>query len=163
MERLIEWLPANVPSDEQSCLVHGDFRLDNMIFDARASRACAPCSTGSCRRSAIRWPISPTTACRTTAHFAPRCRWARSPVKPAAFRPRQQHVAAYCRRTGRESIPNSFRFYLAFSFFRSASIVQGVYHRGLQGNASSAQEALSMRARTLAAAETGWRIVDEGA
>jgi aminoglycoside phosphotransferase (APT) family kinase protein len=70
-----------------------------------------------------------------------------------------EYVAQYCRRTGRDGIPG-FAFYLAFSFFRYASIVQGVYHRGLQGNASSRDGAKEMRARTIEAAQTGARIIE---
>jgi aminoglycoside phosphotransferase (APT) family kinase protein len=71
-------------------------------------------------------------------------------------------VAAYCRRVGRDKIAH-WPFYLAFSFFRSASIVQGVYHRGLQGNASSANEALLMRERAVTAANTGLMILERAA
>jgi aminoglycoside phosphotransferase (APT) family kinase protein len=160
MERLIEWLPAHVPSDDQTCLVHGDFRLDNMIFDPREPRV----------RAVLDWELS--TLGHPLADLAYNCMPYHGAFRTAVplrevageatgIPTEAEYVAAYCRRTGRESIPN-WRFYLAFSFFRSASIVQGVYHRGLQGNASSAQEALGMRARTLAASEAGWRIVNEG-
>jgi aminoglycoside phosphotransferase (APT) family kinase protein len=159
MERLIEWLPAHIPGDDQTCLVHGDFRLDNMIFDAHEPRV----------RAVLDWELS--TLGHPLADLAYNCmpyhgafRTAvplRDVAGDASGIPTEaQYVAAYCRGTGRASIP-AFGFYLAFSFFRSASIVQGVYHRGLQGNASSAQEALNMRARTLAASETGWRIASE--
>ena len=73
-----------------------------------------------------------------------------------------EYVAWYCERTGRERIPH-WHFYLAFSFFRYASIVQGVYHRGLRGNASSAGEAKTMRARAVDAADTGWRLAQRSA
>jgi aminoglycoside phosphotransferase (APT) family kinase protein len=73
-----------------------------------------------------------------------------------------EHVAEYCRRVGRAAVAD-WPFYLAFSFFRSASIRQGVYKRGLQGNASNAEEAMSMRARAAEAADTGWRLIEHGA
>jgi aminoglycoside phosphotransferase (APT) family kinase protein len=160
MDRLIEWLPRNIPSDDQTCLVHGDFRLDNMIFAAREPRV----------RAVLDWELS--TLGHPLADLAYNCMPYHGAFRTAVplrevageatgIPTEAQYVAAYCRRTGRDSIPN-WRFYLAFSFFRSASIVQGVYHRGLQGNASSAQEALNMRARTLSASEAGWRIVNEG-
>ena len=63
MNRLIDWLGANMPPDDgRVALVHGDYRIDNMIFDANA-RACSRCWTGSFRRSAIPSPISPISAC----------------------------------------------------------------------------------------------------
>ena len=61
MERLIAWLPAHLPPPQPTRLVHGDYRLDNMILASDAPQILSPCSTGSCRRSAIRWPISPIT------------------------------------------------------------------------------------------------------
>jgi aminoglycoside phosphotransferase (APT) family kinase protein len=156
MDRLIEWLPANVPDGDQTCLVHGDFRLDNMIFDPREARVLA----------VLDWELS--TLGHPLADLAYNCMpyhsTFRAPVPlsevagPASGIPtEQQYVAEYCERTGRESVAD-LRFYLAFSFFRSASIVQGVYHRGLQGNASSAEDALKMQARAMQAADTGWRL-----
>ena len=61
MERLIDWLPAHLPPAEPARLVHGDYRLDNMILAPDAPQDRSPCSTGSSRRSAIRSPISPIT------------------------------------------------------------------------------------------------------
>ena len=66
------------------------------------------------------------------------------------------YVAAYAERTGRDGIPD-FRFYLAFSCFRLASIVQGVYARGLQGNASSTN-AVEVGAKAPRLARIGWEI-----
>jgi aminoglycoside phosphotransferase (APT) family kinase protein len=70
------------------------------------------------------------------------------------------YVASYCRRTGRTEIPE-WHFYLAFSMFRLASILQGVYARGLQGNAASAQ-ALQRGAAARQIAEQGWAIASKG-
>jgi aminoglycoside phosphotransferase (APT) family kinase protein len=158
MERLMAWLPAHIPSDDQTCLVHGDFRLDNMIFHPHEPRVLA----------VIDWELS--TLGHPLADLAYNCMpyysTFRSPVPLAevagphtGIPTEQEYVERYCERAGREAIVD-FRFHLAFSFFRSASIVQGVYHRGLQGNASSAQDALQMHARALAAAEIGWRLAD---
>src|SRR5260221_12513121 len=62
MERLIEWLPKHIPGDEQTSIVHGDFRLDNTIFHPTEPRILAVLDWNS-RRSVIHWSISPTTAC----------------------------------------------------------------------------------------------------
>jgi aminoglycoside phosphotransferase (APT) family kinase protein len=69
-----------------------------------------------------------------------------------------EYVARYCERTGREGVPD-FAFYLGFSYFRLASIAQGVFHRGLRGNASSAEDAKGMRARAIEAATAGLSVV----
>ncbi len=61
MDQLIEWLPKHIPAGDETSIVHGDYRLDNMIFDRRG-RACSRSSTGSCRRWATRSPTSRITA-----------------------------------------------------------------------------------------------------
>ena len=66
------------------------------------------------------------------------------------------YIAMYCKRTGRERIHN-WNFYVAFGFFRLASIIQGVYKRGLQGNASSAS-ALGMKDAVDQTAASGWKV-----
>jgi aminoglycoside phosphotransferase (APT) family kinase protein len=73
----------------------------------------------------------------------------------------QEYVAAYCQRTGRASIPN-WNYYLAFSLFRLAAIVQGVYKRGLDGNASS-ETATKYGNRARAMADLAWSMVEKRA
>jgi aminoglycoside phosphotransferase (APT) family kinase protein len=70
----------------------------------------------------------------------------------------REFVSDYCKLTGRSS-DLDLRFYLAFSLFRYASIIQGVYKRGLSGNSSSGSDAVQYRARVEEAARTGWRLV----
>ena len=158
MDRLIAWLPANVPADDQTTVVHGDFLLNNMIFHPSEPRVLA----------VLDWELS--TLGHPLADVAYNCMPYHAPTRgapplhgvagPASGIPTQEeYVAQYCQRTGRDGIPD-FAFYLAFSFFRYASIVQGVYHRGLQGNASSRDGAKDMRARTIEAATTGVRIIE---
>jgi aminoglycoside phosphotransferase (APT) family kinase protein len=67
-----------------------------------------------------------------------------------------EYITMYCERTGRDRIPE-WNFYVAFGFFRLASIIQGVYKRGLDGNASS-KAALGMKAVVDSTAETGWKV-----
>ena len=72
----------------------------------------------------------------------------------------QEFVKEYCRQTGRQSIPN-WNFYLAFSFFRLASILQGVYKRGLMGTASSAT-ALERGRLTRSISDLAWSFIEKG-
>ena len=72
-----------------------------------------------------------------------------------------EYLAAYARRTGRKEVP-SFDFYLAFSLFRLAAIVQGVYKRGLDGNASS-ETATEYGNRAKALADMAWKMVEKRA
>lgn len=138
MEALIEWLPAQCPADTQRpALVHGDFRIDNLIFAHDAPRV----------RAVLDWELS--TLGNPLADLAYFCMCLRLPAKGhiAGLRGQdraalgvpeeQEMVAQYCALRGLPGIEN-WHFYLAFSFFRLASIAQGVKARALQGNASNA-------------------------
>ena len=139
MDRLIEWLPANIPSDDESSIVHGDFRVDNMIFHPTEPRVVA----------VLDWELS--TLGNPLADFAYNAMMYRMPphivaglggVDLAAFNipTEDEYVAAYCKRTGRASIPN-YHFYIAFNFFRLAAIFHGIKGRVIRGTASSVQAA----------------------
>ena len=137
MDRLIEWLPANLPEDDdQASLVHGDYRLDNVVFHPVESRALA----------LLDWELS--TLGHPYADLAYQCmqlRLSQDDVisglggvdrEELGIPTERQYVTAYCRRRGLEDIPH-WEFYIAFSFFRLAAILQGVLKRALDGNASS--------------------------
>ncbi len=159
MERLIEWLPAHRPQDEEVSLVHGDFRIDNLIFHPTEPRALA----------VIDWELS--TLGHPVVDFAYHCMAWR--VTPDEFRgirgydwaalgipDEAAYTAAYCAHTGRTALPN-WEYHLAFNMFRMAAILQGILARALAGNAAAADaKATGERARLMA--EAGWRIVTQG-
>ena len=138
METLINWLGNNMPADDgRVSLVHGDYRLDNMIFHAERPKVIA----------VLDWELS--TLGHPFADVGYLCMQLRMPDRAggiSGLRGRnlaelgipseEQYVAAYCRRMGIDSIEN-FGFYVAFSFFRLAAIVQGVAKRAADGNASN--------------------------
>ena len=137
MNRLIAWLGAHAPADDgRVALVHGDWRIDNMIFANDAPRLIA----------VLDWELS--TLGHPFADLAYQCMQWRLPnagefrglagVDRAALGLPDEaaYVAAYCRRARLEGIP-AWPFLIAFSFFRIAAIVQGVYKRALDGNASN--------------------------
>ncbi len=137
METLIEWLPANMPADDgKVALVHGDFRLDNMMFHPTEVKVLA----------LVDWELS--TLGHPYADLAYQCmqlRMKRTSNMPGLgdverislnIPTEEEYVAEYCERMGLEAIPN-WNFYLAFSFFRFAAILQGVKKRAIDGNASS--------------------------
>jgi len=137
MDELMKWLPKHMPADDgQVALVHGDYRLDNMIFHPTESRILA----------IVDWELS--TLGHPYADLAYQCMQWRLPNvgisrgladidRDALGIPSEsEYVAGYCRRTERDGISN-WTFCLAFSFFRLASIVQGVLKRSLDGNASN--------------------------
>src|SRR4051794_11855395 len=150
MDRLVEWLPQNVPADEpQARIIHGDFRCDNMVFDPAKPRV----------RAVLDWELS--TLGHPLADFSYHLMMYRMPdalggLDLAALNipSEADYVAAYCRRTGREAIPE-LDFYMAFNLFRLAGIVHGIKGRLARGNASSAHAA-EMAARLEPLAELAW-------
>jgi aminoglycoside phosphotransferase (APT) family kinase protein len=143
VETLIAWLAENMPPDDgRVSLVHGDFRLDNLIFDPVESRIIA----------VVDWELS--TLGHPLADLAYQCmQWhlpnagklrglADVDVRELGIPDEKTYVAAYLERTGMPAVEN-WPFHLAFCFFRLAAIVQGVKKRALDGNASS-QAALQM-------------------
>ena len=159
MEHLIDWLPQHIPADDQTRIVHGDFRIDNVIFHPGEPRALA----------VLDWELS--TLGHPMSDFAYHClMWRMSAgefrgladmdVKALGIPSEPEYVAAYCRRVGREPVPeHEWEYYMAFNLFRLAAIVQGVLARALQGNASN-QNALETGRRARALGEAGWRQVE---
>lgn len=135
MEELIAWMPDNIPDEDSVSIAHGDFRLENTMYHPTEPKMIAVLDW---ELSTIGHPLadlgynsmlyhidSPTMGTLTRVDFA-----------TSGIPDEDEYVAAYCRRTGREGIEN-WPFYVGFSIFRLASIAQGVYKRGLDGNASS--------------------------
>jgi aminoglycoside phosphotransferase (APT) family kinase protein len=157
MDNLIAWLPANIPAEDETSIVHGDYRLDNMIFHPIEPRILA----------VIDWELS--TLGNPLADFAYHVMYWR--LDPTVFRglagtdfaatgipSERDYVAAYCRRTGRGAIAH-WETYLAYNMFRLAAILQGIMKRFLDGTASSKKAEDSGR-RCRAVAEAGWREVE---
>ena len=159
MDNLIAWLPENIPASDETRIVHGDYRIDNVIFDPEEPRI----------RAVIDWELC--TLGHPLADFAYHCMVWRIP--PGVFRglggtdlpslgipTEREYVAAYCRRTGRDGIAErDWEYYMAYNMFRIAAIVQGVMARALQGNASSA-EALETGRAARPLAELAWSQVE---
>ena len=155
MDRLMEWLPAHIPPGDESGIVHGDYRVENLIFHPTEPRIVA----------IVDWELS--TLGHPLADLAYNCLTYHLPGEAlgrveavdsdrSGMPDEASYVAAYCRRTGRDGVPN-WNFYLAFSMFRLASILQGVYARGLQGNAASTY-ALQRGAAAKLIADKAWEI-----
>jgi aminoglycoside phosphotransferase (APT) family kinase protein len=156
MDRLIDWLPQHIPPGDDTAIVHGDFRLDNMIFHPAEPRILA----------VLDWELS--TLGHPAADFSYHClSWH---IPPGQFRgiagldlqalgiPSQdEYVAAYSRRTGREIRHEDFNFYLAYNLFRLAGIMQGIMKRYVDGTASSAQ-ALENGKAARPMAEMAWQF-----
>ena len=183
MTRLAAWLPEHIPPGDETAIVHGDFRLDNLIVHPEEPRILAiidwelatlghpladlayaclayyitPTGQPRARRRAPLQPeaadgAEPLTERRAIVEEA-------EPLQDEGIPPLDACVARYTARTGRDPRPH-WPFLIAFSLFRLASIAQGVYARGLQGNASSA-EALRYRDTARSLAELAWEVVTE--
>ncbi|QHL91781.1 phosphotransferase [Sphingomonas changnyeongensis] len=151
MDRLIDWLPRTMPVQDRVSIVHGDYRIDNMIFDAAQPRVVA----------VLDWELS--TLGDPLADFSYLLmNWVtepegRSGIKgldlPALGIPTlDEAVARYCARTGRDGLPE-LNWYFAYNLFRLTGIVQGIKKRIVDGTASSPQaEATAARVPALAAA-----------
>ena len=153
MDNLIAWLPENIPAGDETSIVHGDFRLDNMIFHPTEPRVLA----------VLDWELS--TLGHPLADFSYHCMsWH---IAPGGFRgiagldlaalgipSEEEYIARYCEQTGRTGIAH-WDFYLAFGLFRIAAILQGIAKRALNGTAASAQ-AVETGKRARPMAELGW-------
>ena len=163
MDRLMDWLPQNIPAmarDESLVsIVHGDYRLDNLIFHPTEPRVLA----------VLDWELS--TLGHPLADFSYHCMaWH---IPPGAFRgiggldvvslgipSEAEYIARYCERTGfatPEQLQADWNFYLAYNLFRLAAILQGIAKRVETGTASSAQ-AVSSAAGARPLAELAWRF-----
>ena len=153
MDRLMEWLPAHIPAGNETTIVHGDYRVENLIFHPSEPRVVAIVDW---ELSTLGHPLADLAYNCLTYHLPADALGRADDADPdrRGIPSEADYVAAYCRRTGRAGIPH-WNFYLAFSMFRLASILQGVYARGLQGNAASAH-ALQRGAAASAIADTAW-------
>ena len=161
MDRLIEWLPSHIPPGDRTALVHGDFRLDNMIFDPGEPKVLA----------VLDWELS--TLGDPLADFGYHLMaWRLAPHEFRGLRgcdfgalgipDEDEYIAMYLRANPAVAPPAAadWDFYMAYNMFRMAGILQGVLARALAGNAASAQ-ALEAGRRARPLAELGWQQVEQ--
>jgi aminoglycoside phosphotransferase (APT) family kinase protein len=160
VEHLIDWLPKHIPAGEQISIVHGDFRLDNTIFDSEEPRILA----------VLDWELS--TLGHPMVDFAYFCMRYNLPevefrglrgldTEKLGIPSEGECIAQYCKLRGLPQVSaQDWTYYLAFCMFRLTGILQGVLARALQGNASS-QTALQAGRRARPLAELAWQLVQE--
>lgn len=158
MERLIEWLPAHIPESEVATLVHGDYRLDNLVFHATEPRVVA----------VLDWELS--TLGHPMADFAYHAMAWSMPtgemrglagldLTPLGIPGADDYIARYCERFGTAPpSPVEWNFYVAYNLFRGAAISQGIMRRALDGSAASA-DAVQAGRKARAVAEAAWRRI----
>jgi aminoglycoside phosphotransferase (APT) family kinase protein len=160
VERLIEWLPKHIPGDEQTSIVHGDFRLDNAIFHPHEPKILAVLDW---ELSTLGHPLVDLAYLCMRYHLSAEQFRGLGGVDPAALQipGEAECVADYCRRRGRAPVaPQDWTYYLAFNMFRLTGILQGVLARAIQGNASSVT-ALEAGRRARPLAEQAWALVQQ--
>lgn len=166
MERLIEWLPAHIPAGDEVALVHGDYRLDNLVFHATEPRVIA----------VLDWELS--TLGHPMADFAYHAMaWvmpagemrglAGLDLRALGIPSVQAYLARYCERTcGRTGAPPpsaiEWEFYIAYNLFRAAAISQGILKRALEGSAASPY-ALNAGRKARAVADAAWQRIVQSA
>ena len=167
MDRLIEWLPQHIPASARDArevaIVHGDFRLDNLVFHPSEPRVLA----------VLDWELS--TLGHPLADFSYHCMSWHIETSGAArglggkdlaalgIPDEVSYVRRYCERTGRTDVPavmQDWNFYLAYNLFRIAAILQGIAKRVENGTASSAR-AREAGAGARPMAELGWRFAQK--
>jgi aminoglycoside phosphotransferase (APT) family kinase protein len=154
MERLIEWLPRTLPPQERTSIVHGDYRLDNMIFHPTEPRVAA----------VLDWELS--TLGEPLADFTYLLmNWVNGPLaqvpdlRAHGIPTIEEAVAHYCELTGRPGLPD-LDWYFAYNLFRLAGIIQGILGRVRDGTANHPQAA-QMGPRVIALAEASWRFAQK--
>lgn len=158
MENLMAWLGERIPPQQGTGIVHGDYRLDNLIFHPTQPRIIA----------VLDWELA--TLGDPLVDFAYHCmNWhlalgthrtlAGADLVALGIPDEEEYVAMYCRHTGRDAgdVLAHWPFYLAFNMFRLAAIQQGVARRALDGNAANSK-AQAIAQRVIATAQAGWAM-----
>jgi aminoglycoside phosphotransferase (APT) family kinase protein len=153
MDRLMEWLPTSVPQQERVSVVHGDFRIDNMVFHATQPKV----------QAVLDWELS--TLGDPMADFTYLLmQWtmpglAGLDLKELNIPTMDEAAEIYCRATGRSRVPD-LNWYYAYNLFRLAGILQGIAGRIRDGTASSAKAMESVK-RTVPLAKASWEYAQK--
>ena len=153
MQRLMEWLPQNLPAGDETTLVHGDYRLDNLVFHATQPRVIG----------VLDWELS--TLGHPLADFSYQCMswhipstlWrgiADKDLDALGIPQESEYLRMYVEKTGRDAAEH-WDFYMAYNLFRMAAILHGVAQRAADGNAN-AEDAFETGAKAAPLAELGW-------
>lgn len=158
MNKLMEWLPENVPQDDSTSIVHGDYRLDNTILHPTEPKVIAvldwELSTlghplGDFTYSCMQWVMPGQGTGGGTGSIAT------ADLKSLGIPTLDEYIAMYCERTNRSGIDN-LDFYFAYNFFRLAGILQGIAGRVRDGTASS-EHAKTMSQNVRPLAQEAWK------
>tara|TARA_B100001013_G_scaffold173428_1_gene104216 strand:- start:1254 stop:1961 length:708 start_codon:yes stop_codon:yes gene_type:complete len=154
MDKLIDWLPNNLPSDKPLRIVHGDFSLSNLMIHTDKPEVIA----------ILDWELS--TLGDPVADFSYHCmQYRQNPnladkeyCKEAGIPTEQEYVAMYCDKTGSD-LKEEWELYMAYNLFKSAGILQGIMGRVRDGTAAS-KHAIDMAARVRPLAKASWQLIE---
>ncbi|WP_304113451.1 phosphotransferase family protein [Mycolicibacterium bacteremicum] len=159
MEALAAWLPAHLPTDDDACIAHGDYRLGNVLLHPTEPRIVAVLDW---ELSTIGHPLADLGYAAMTYHLPgdgdPLTGVAGEDLTGTGMPDEAEFVAEYCRAAGRD-IPGDLPIFVVFSMFRLAAIVAGVWRRGLDGNASDSRAGTDLfRDRYRNLAQRAWEL-----
>jgi aminoglycoside phosphotransferase (APT) family kinase protein len=161
MTKLMDWLGAHVPEQDENAITHGDFRLGNMILHPSEPRIIAVLDW---ELATLGHPLADLAYCCMPFHLprieGPLQGYGRLDLSTHGLGREEDMLALYCRITDRSAIAD-WKFFLGFAMFRSAAIAEGVYARALAGNAADAR-GIAMHGVMKVMAESGWKIVSSG-
>ena len=157
MDRLIEWLPQNIPEGDETTLIHGDFRMDNMVFHPTEPRVIALLDW---ELATLGHPVGDFTYTLMGWRLGKNLfRGIADADLPALGIPtEEEYIEQYCALTGRSGIPH-LEWYLAYNMFRLAAILQGIAKRAEDGTAAS-PHAIEQGRRARPMAEAAWKQVE---
>ena len=157
MNRLMQWLPANMPAQDEATIAHGDYRIGNLLFHPTQSRVVAVLDW---ELSTIGHPLGDLAYCCTPYHLDGMGGrgFAADALRDLGIPSEEQFLDSYRKRTGRSDIPN-WTFFIVFSLFRSAAILAGVYRRSLDGQGVDARMAEAKQSYQETAARA-WAIAE---
>jgi aminoglycoside phosphotransferase (APT) family kinase protein len=158
MDRLIEWLPANLPAADEISLVHGDYRMDNLIFHPTEPRVIAVLDW---ELATIGDPLADFGYHVSTWRITPELfrGLAGNDLRQLGIPSETEYVQAYCRKTGRQGIAD-WDYYVVFGIFRLAAILLGIRKRAAEGTAAS-QQAIDVGNRAPRVAELAWGLAQQ--
>lgn len=161
MDNLMDWLPKNLPSTDECAVAHGDYRFGNLMFAPDKPEVIAILDW---ELSTLGHPLADLAYYCLPYHLPSDMEGSRGlageDLEALGIPDERETIARYCQQTGRDGIAD-WHVFLAFSLFRLAAILQGVYARALQGNAANA-DALQVGKRASHLADLGWKIAREG-
>lgn len=160
MENLLKWVPEHIPDSDEVCIAHGDYRIQNVMFHPSEPRVVAVLDW---ELSTLGHPLADLgyATMEYNADFYDEATMRRDDLEQMSLPALDEVLIWYCDYCGRDKIEH-WEFYVVYNLFRSAAIVQGVYKRGLDGNASSTN-ALEYKDECRSRVDRAWEIVQSSA